>query len=311
MLTLPDSAISRACYFLSRNSFFFAMLFVMKGIIALDIDGTITVEHHTIPLAVANYLTLLATEGWQFIFITGRTFSWGYEILKTLSFPYYFAVQNGAILIEMPWRRVISKKYLDRSIIIMMDEICQDEPSDFVIYAGFEHRDVCYYRPKCFSTDLLNYLKRRITALKEVWIPVDSYDEMLLDSFASIKCFGQNQSAVHLAEKIEEKLGLHVPYIRDPFDESYFVVQATHPKVNKGQALSDFIIKGGQMGAVIAAGDDYNDLPMLEAADIKVVMATAPKELLQLADVIAPPAAEEGIILGLQEAIRLHREIGK
>ena len=49
----------------------------MKGIIALDIDGTITVEHHSIEPEVVRYLSGLAAEGWKMIFITGRTPSLG------------------------------------------------------------------------------------------------------------------------------------------------------------------------------------------------------------------------------------------
>lgn len=280
----------------------------MKGIIALDIDGTITVEHHSLPIAVANYLASLVNSGWQIVFITGRTFGWGYKVLKTLPFKYYFAVQNGAIILEMPTRKVISKRYLERSVIPKMDEVCRDEPSDYVIYAGFEYNDVCYYRPRRFSRELSNYLKRRTAQLKETWFPVDVFEEMPLDAFASVKCFGQQPSAKRLAEKIEQHLGLHVPLIRDPFDEDYFIAQATHPLISKGKALEDLIVKAGLKGIVIAAGDDRNDLSMLAAADIKVVMATAPEEILQLADIIAPPAFSEGIIKGLEQAIKLFRE---
>jgi hydroxymethylpyrimidine pyrophosphatase-like HAD family hydrolase len=42
---------------------------------------------------------------------------------------------------------------------------------------------------------------------------------------------------------------------------------------------------------------------MLESANIKVVMATAPQDLLKMADIIAPAAQKFGIIQGLQQAI--------
>lgn len=275
-----------------------------KGIIALDIDGTITAEHHRLPAAVEDYFTKLADAGWLLVFITGRTFQWGFKVLKTLNFPYYFALQNGAIILEMPSRRVISKKYLDRSIMESMDLICRDESSDYVVYAGFEYGDRCYFRPKRFSTEILSYVERRVHALKEIWQPVDSYQEMALDTFASIKCFGKRSDALRLAQNIEDQLGLHVPLIRDPFDEMYFVVQATHPSINKGQALKELVAIIGHQGLIIAAGDDLNDISMLKLADIKVVMANAPEEVLKLADIVAPPATEEGIIIGLQTALK-------
>lgn len=127
---------------------------------------------------------------------------------------------------------------------------------------------------------------------------------MELKEFPSLKCFGFHSSAVDLARKIETQLGLHVPLIRDPFDESYYVVQATHPQISKGQALKDFVQLNKNGGKIIAAGDDYNDRSMFAVADIAVVMATAPQEMLMEADIIAPPASEEGIIVGLEAAIK-------
>lgn len=279
----------------------------MQGIIALDIDGTITASHRVMPKKVVSFLGSLVHEGWSIIFITGRTFRWGYEVLQVLPFSYYLAVQNGAIILELPSRKIISKKYLDRSILQAMNEICRQEPSDFVIYGGFEHGDACYYRPERFASPLLKYLKQRIEAFKEIWSPVESFDDLKIKEFPSVKCFGDRISAERLANKIEQTLGLHVPIIRDPFDVNYYVVQATHSQITKGQALQDFIKLTGKRGVVVAAGDDYNDMTMLENADIKIAMATAPKELIEIADIIAPAAEHEGIIEGLQAALKKYR----
>ncbi|MEI8366319.1 MAG: HAD family hydrolase [Parachlamydiaceae bacterium] len=284
----------------------------MRGTIALDIDGTLTTGSLSLPEKTIKYLTSLENTGWRILFVTGRTFRSGCKALKDVPFPFYFAVQNGAILFEMPSQRIISKKYLDRSIFIEMEAICSTQPSDFVVYSGFENDDQCYFRPHEFSPPLRDYLQRRVTAYNEVWHPLESYDKMAIDVFPSIKCFGLFPSAKELAGVIEKRLGLHVPVIRDPFseelfttpDEKYFVVQATHPEISKGQALLDLIAALGKQGKIIAAGDDYNDISMLAVADVAVVMATAPDDLLKKADIIAPSAAQEGIITGLEAAIK-------
>lgn len=279
----------------------------MKGIIALDIDGTITTEHHTVSLDVARFLTELAKEGWILVFVTGRTFKWGYDVLSNFHFPYFFAVQNGAIILEMPSRTIRSKKYLDREIIPNMEEICKEEPSDFVIYTGYENHDKCYYRPNQFDFPLKEYVEERTRSLKESWIPLNSYDHFPIKEFPSVKCFGDYDSAIRMATQMESQLNLHVPIIRDPFNEEICVVQGTHPEVNKGYAIKDVQKIIGEQGFVIAAGDDQNDIPMLKIAHVKVVMATAPLEIRQMADIIAPPAEELGIIRGLTEALAWKR----
>lgn len=276
---------------------------MVYGTIALDIDGTITAEKHALSAGVAAYLGTLSQLGWRIVFITGRPFSWAYPMLQPLDFPYHLAVQNGAIILEMPSRTVVAKKYLDNAIFSKMDEVCRKEASDFVIYGGFEYDDICYFRPSRFSKELLQYVQQRTAALGEHWVSVDSYAEIGLSGFPSVKCFGDQVSAERISENIKLALGLNAPPIRDPFNESFFVVQATHPQVCKGQALGDLARQVGGLGRLIAAGDDLNDRTMLAMADVKVVMATAPAALLQMADIIAPPASEEGIISGLQKAL--------
>lgn len=279
------------------------MLLPMKGIIALDIDGTITPNHHFIPLPVIDYFVQLHGQGWHFIFITGRPFQWGYETLAPLPFPYYFAVQNGAIILEMESRKILQKKYLDKTILPVMEQICREEPTDFVIYAGYEHQDHCFFRPTHFSDSMLNYLHYRCNKLEEVWKPMSDFSTLHIEQFPSIKCIGDQSCIERISAKIEEQLQLHIPLIHDPIDRQYLVAQATHPQVNKGQALLDLIEVIGKRGILIAAGDDNNDKTMLEKADIKVVMASAPQEILKMAHIIAPPASENGIIEGLRQAI--------
>lgn len=275
-----------------------------KGVIALDIDGTITSEMHALHQDVIQYLSNLSREGWTFIFLTGRPFQWGFEVLKHFTFPYFFAVQNGATTLEMPGRHVIDHCYLKRDILPRMETICHALHTDFVIYAGFEYNDFCYYRPKYFKPELLAYIQRRAAILQEKWVAVDSFDHLDAKTFASLKCFAQGESAFILSRQIEEQLHLHAPPNRDPFNEAYFVVQATHPEANKGESLHRFIQLTEHPRFIIAAGDDLNDVTMLKQADIKIVMADAPEALKVMADIVAPVAEEQGIIQGLKEAMK-------
>lgn len=277
-----------------------------KGIIGLDIDGTITAERISIPSPVISYLDSLASDGWKICFITGRPYKWAYSTLKDLPFDFSLAVQNGAVILEMPTKRVLSSNYLSRKIIPEMEEICQDSPSDFVIYAGVEFQDNCYFRSRQFDEKLLEYVTRRYTTLGETWHDVESFHGIPVEGFASLKCFGDLDSSQILSRKIESRLGLHAPVISDTFDNNYkdsYVVQVTRSDVNKGTALKQLAELFDCKGLVIAAGDDRNDRSMLEFADRKIVMATAPDEMHEMADVIAPSAEENGIIEALKRVI--------
>jgi hypothetical protein len=64
---------------------------------------------------------------------------------------------------------------------------------------------------------------------------------------------------------------------------------------SKGTALrwlADYL--GIDRSAVLAVGDDWNDIAMMEYAGVSVAMGDSPPEVLAVADVVAPSASENG-----------------
>jgi HAD superfamily hydrolase (TIGR01484 family) len=278
---------------------------LLKGYIALDIDGTITSETHEVDQEVADAFFDLFRDGWKFIFITGRPFHWGYRTLHLLPFPYALAVQNGALLLQMPEKVILRRSYLTCDILPHLEEVSAKEQTDFVIYAGLELDDACFFRPGCLPPSILSYVMKRKNALMESYQSVDTFTNLSLPYFSSVKFFADREQAMRLGDDLEKQLGLHAPCNRDPFDSNYFVVQGTHADATKGGALRNFIKFEGGTSPIIAAGDDFNDVSMLREAHVKIVMENAPHDVLKMADIIAPHASRNGIIQGLLEAVHL------
>lgn len=276
----------------------------MQGIIALDIDGTLTSENHVIEQEVISALNDHDRKGWTFIFITGRPFQWCSNALKEISFPYALAIQNGALLLQMPDRKILSRKCLEKKDLPLLQTVAKEEKTDFVIYSGFENDDWCFYSPSHFPPVILSYALERAKAFGEKWQSLSHLSKVPVSHFSSIKFFAKREQAYRMGERLEE-LRFHAPPNRDPYDSNYFVVQATHPEANKGDALRQFIELSDFRGPIIAAGDDLNDKGMLEAAHVKVVMANAPESILNMADIVASP---NGIIDALQKSIQFLKE---
>ena len=276
----------------------------MKGMIALDIDGTITSDLQPTPQPVVDYLHALVNEGWTLVFITGRTFHMGYEALKPFTFPYYYAFQNGAAILQMPERNLISRNYLSKELLGELDTLNKGLHGGFIIYSGYECNDRCLYVEKAFEKDFLNHLLKRSLVFKEEWVAAASFKDIQIEAFPVIKYFGDEESAKLAAKRIEDHFGLETSVIRDPFDPRYSLMQATAAGINKGQALQEIQRLAGVKGKTIAAGDDRNDWTMFDAADICVAMEDAPDVLKQSAHILAPPANQMGIIDGLKLAIK-------
>jgi len=54
---------------------------------------------------------------------------------------------------------------------------------------------------------------------------------------------------------------------------------------------------------MVAVGDSYNDLPMLEACGFSVAMGNAPPEVKDAAEFVAPSVAEDGLAVAISEYV--------
>jgi len=277
-----------------------------KGWIALDIDGTITLDKYSVPQPVIDYLGSLSRSGWRIALATGRPYAFASMALSKFDFPYIFLAQNGSAALEMPGAKPLFKNYLSPSILRTVEEAYEGIDSDFVIYAGYEKGDYCYWRPHRLSNEDLEYLDDLQKRQKEIWRAVESY-ETIENDFPLIKCFGPASRMKKVADRLRSCELFEVAAIRDPFHDGYQILLVTEKSVSKGDALKKVFALMGRGERVIAAGDDENDISLFQVADIKIAMSHAPESLQEKADLIAPPTQDCGIIHALQMVLNANR----
>ena len=79
-------------------------------------------------------------------------------------------------------------------------------------------------------------------------------------------------------------------------DNGSTMLDFTHFTVNKGNGATEYArIMGLDLKDIIAVGDSYNDISLLEVCGLKIAMENGVMELKHIADHIAPPARENGL----------------
>jgi Cof subfamily protein (haloacid dehalogenase superfamily) len=268
----------------------------MSGWIALDIDGTVTMDHLRVPDPVIHYLKTLQEKGWKIGFFTGRSFSLALQILSNFEFPLFLSPQNGASLFEMPAKKMIFQRYLTKDSLVYLQEKSEHLNCAMLVYSSEDMR--CYWKSSSMN-------------LQQVQIFLDQFhqqhlfplEDMQAESFPLVQFFGSVEplKKLQLCLRLEGKMQSSL--IRHPFVADAYLLLVTDREVNKGSALRELLKREGKAGQVIAAGNDENDLSLLQEADVKIVMADAPQHVRKCADLIAPSALECGILQALKKII--------
>lgn len=271
-----------------------------KGLIALDIDGTLTADITHIPTKVTSYLEKLHLDGWEILVITGRSYSFARQILRDLHFPFYLAVQNGADLVSMPGAKPLLSNYLNREMLASLQELCKGYGQEFLLYAGQEQGDFCYYRKSAFSEDLHPILEKWAKLVPSQWKEIADINTITQKSFPLVKLLGSSAKLTPIFNALASWQEIERVMIRDPTHEDLQLLMVTHCDVNKGKTVS-WLHRQLQLDGkkIIAAGDDFNDESMFKVATFAIVMGDAPEPLKSYAHFIARPASELGIIEAL------------
>lgn len=277
---------------------------VHMGWIGLDIDGTLTNDKYSIPKEVALYLKELHEQGWKIVVSTGRTAAFAKKALESFHFPFLFSAQNGSLVLEMPSGKILLQRNLDAKALNALESVYKDIEGDFLIYSGFDHGDFCYWRSLNLNQEQKVYIENLKNRQVEDWHLVTSFDPNHLPSFPMAKCFGSKSMLQKVQEKLELTGLFDQAIIRDPFHDTYYLLLVTAKGVSKGSTLKMIMEQQGAGPYCICAGDDENDRSLLSVADFKIVIDTAPESLKEIADFIAKPPRELGIIEALEFATK-------
>lgn len=278
----------------------------MKKLLVTDIDGTITHLPHHLPSQVLHTLTQAYQEGWELFFLTGRYFSYAQQLFTELQVPYLLGCQNGVCVWLSEKDKFLYFQGISCDILPILQKYVEDCPVVFCIESGVIHDDQ-YYR---FSSPREKYLLER---LDPVYFPTPEERSRLVemqkisrdypyDLFAVAKIFGRRDDIQELYHRIqgnrELSEQLNITLMRWPFDFQYALLFMTKKSVSKGYAVDRVVhsLYKGEKPFIIASGDDVNDIDLIERGDFKIVMSTSPQHMHNLADYLASPAKDLGIL---------------
>lgn len=259
----------------------------MAKIIALDIDGTLLNSKGEITERTKKSLERALEEGNIVVIASGRDPNGVKEYAKILKLDHYDGLlsnYNGARITNYGKDEIIINHTLDldemKELLAFSEEL---EDMNYTIY----------YDGKCYTNSMDTYrLEDTQTKnnMKLVYDPDLSYNVDFEPNNVLFACD---------PEKISEPLNK----IYDKFSDKFTLVKSTPyyyevmPKgVSKGESLIEIAkYYGIPMSDIIAFGDEDNDLLMIEAAGVGVVMANGSKAMLEAADYVTLSNDEDGI----------------
>lgn len=268
----------------------------MYKVLALDLDGTVLTDQHTIHPVVKQAIAHVKQDC-HVVIVTGRHHTAARLYHDELGLTTPIICCNGTYLYDYQTGNVLAHNAVDKQHAMMFVRLAQKHQLKLVIYVT-DTMVHCIDNPVDYMVQLEVFSKalpkgmgpqiKQVSTLEDVIAETDFVWEFVVEGGdISIKEF------------------LNEPFIKAHFtlERSWLNRLSCYSKQNsKGKRVADYVESLGlHSREVMAVGDNHNDISMLKYAGLSVAMANADDVVKQYASIICESDNNEG---GLGHLIR-------
>ncbi|MFD0678164.1 MULTISPECIES: Cof-type HAD-IIB family hydrolase [unclassified Paenibacillus] len=256
------------------------------SMIALDVDGTLLNDNYEITDITKQALQQAHASGIRIVLCTGRGPGNAVPILEQLGLEGVLITHNGAATIQTPGCILLHESGFSLTEIEPVIRYCRDKQVHFDVNTAFD-----MYVDKIGATEESMYEKYMLQ-------PQRVSDVTLLNhSLVKFTIFG----ALELMDDVENDLRLMempkgLQYIRSG---DYFI-DVMSLEASKGKALEKLAQQWNiPREEIIAMGNYYNDIEMLEYAGLGIAMENSPDAVKAAANLVTLSNNDNGVYKAL------------
>lgn len=266
------------------------------NLIAIDLDGTLVRSDQSISPHTLDVLTHVQEQGVKVAIASGRpTFGTAHvaDALHLEAFSGFVMSYNGGEIYNWGTKERLHAQTLDRDVIPYIYNMCKKEQDIHVMtYIG---REVV---SELSDNDYIRYSSMRNR------MPIRQVDNFVAtaQSAGIVKCI--IVGAPTLLPALEKEMQDSLKGKAGVFRSEPFFLEIVPEGIDKAKGLEILLQKiGMQKEELIAFGDGYNDIPMLQFAGCGVAMGNAAEEIKKAADMVAKSNNDDGVANILENLI--------
>lgn len=265
-----------------------------KTLFISDLDGTLLTPDAELPDGAAARINRLTADGVMITYATARTVRSVSFILEDIDFTLPgagpVALMNGVLVRDMKAGCYIRAAVLDRDtakrIYAAVVSVGGLEPFIYAIDSGAPIAGdplVTYYR-SIANGAMQSFMDERIERFGKPFLKISGVDE-IRGEIVYFAVLGEEDAIRAAAALAEEIAGTRCTYYRDAYNADVWYLEVFDGEASKKHAV-EYLREVTGADEVVCFGDNRNDLPMFEAADIAVAVDNAVDEVKAAADFV-------------------------
>ncbi|MEG1902928.1 MAG: Cof-type HAD-IIB family hydrolase [Bacteroidales bacterium] len=263
-------------------------------ILVLDLDGTLTNDKKEITSATKDILIKAQEQGTIIVLASGRP-TYGIvplaDELELDRFGGYILAYNGGTIINWKTKETIHSSVLDMEMISPAYEMARRHGMEILSYIG---KDIISETPDN------KYVQYEAMLTRMPVRKVDHFCNAIMQPVPKCLIVGDAVELALLEKKMQDKYGDRMNIYRS----EAFYLELNPLAIDKANSLR-MLLKYLNLSKdeMIACGDGFNDLSMIEFAGLGVAMANAKQPVKDVADFITLSNEEDGVAYAVEKFI--------
>lgn len=251
----------------------------MIRLIGIDVDGTLLDSQGVMPPANRDAIHEAVAAGIHVALVTGRSYPFARPVAEPLPSTITLIVSSGAVERSMDGS-TLARRLLDREVArAVLDRTKPYRDAAALIFDRDAGRQFVYESMDWEHPGRKNYWSRNQSLLAHA----SPLEDALSEDPIQVMFNGGVDVMRLLSETLRRQAGdAFAVSLTEYVHRDFSLVDITAPTATKGRALT---WRAQQLGLtrdeVMAVGDNFNDLEMLESAGLPVVMGNAVEEIKQ------------------------------
>jgi Cof subfamily protein (haloacid dehalogenase superfamily) len=269
-------------------------------LIGIDADGTLLDGEGELPAANRDAVASAVAAGVHVAVVTGRSYPSIRSLVDALPASVTLLVSNGAVERGMDGS-TRARRLLDRGVARRVLDATPDYRSEAALIFDRDDRRQILFESMDWTHPARQGYWARNRALIDLAAPLE---DALVEDPIQVMFNGGVAGMRTLAEDLTRRARGYAVSLTEYPDRDFSLVDVTAPEATKGRALAALAAAlGVARDDVMAVGDNFNDVDMLEFAGVPVVMANAADALRRHGWHVAPANDDAGVAAAIERLV--------
>lgn len=271
-------------------------------LIAIDIDGTLLDPQYQLPAANLKALERARQAEVEIILVTGRRHTFAMPVAEMLGFDLWLISSNGAIT-KSTQGEVFHRDLLPAATVRKLLARMEDFRGNAVLTFDLESKGALVVeRTDQFHNSIARWMEKNAPFIAQI-APMEealTTDPVQIMFCGSVERMRLAQDALQRAGMGDEMTVLKTEYVA----RDLCIIDVLNRDCSKGHALERWARhRGIAREQVMAIGDNYNDVEMLDFAGVPVIMGNACEELKQAGYQLTLGNDRGGVAAAIEQAL--------